>query len=86
MDSPDVSKAESSVAITLKHQDSTVVGNDRTRSIAGVLIVGPSLKGVRQGEFRVWRVETQMSSLPATEPVRFDVKYIVFSSFDKMAA
>ena len=43
-------------------------------------------RGARQGEFRVWRVETQISSLPATEPVRFDVKYIVFSSLDKMAA
>ena len=59
---------------------------ERTRSIAGVFIVGPTLTGVRHGEFMLFRVDTQMSSLSPTEPVRLDVKYSVFSSFDRTAA
>jgi len=54
--------------------------------MAGELILGPRGNGFPHGEFLVFLVETQMSSLAATEPVRFDVKYIVFSSFDIITA
>src|SRR5829696_7703394 len=55
--------------------------NERRRSIPEVFIVGPKLTGIRHREFLDFRVETQMSS-PPSEPVRFDVRNSVFSSFD----
>ena len=45
-----------------------------------------TLIGRVHGELLFRRVETQMSSLPASEPGRFEVKNRVFSSFDNTGA
>src|SRR6478672_970643 len=59
--------------------------NDRSRSIDGVFNTA-RFCGVLHGESLLFRVETQMSSLPPNEPGRLEVKNNVFSSLERTGA